>query len=344
MPISFKPDIDFWPGCGYALLNRDADGRLVVSDDFLRAYLMRPEIAPVVESCANERALHAALMEEPKRPVTKADLATFEDPDGVENYQVVLDFRDRLIKFDTVEACYQSLFRGEPVRLPQLFYDQMAEVVLRNILDGADDPFQVRAAEVLFREQNVTIQDGAILLGDTETVEMLATTGGMGSLGQLMAEAGTRPRQVDMDVLQPETADIYWERNARHDTVLDLTFTRPGLDALCRVLEAWVRHFLDAEVSIQPVQKIDDEKWVWHVGLDAEASAFLNDLYNGAEVEDERHERLLSLFRLEFKDPALMDPEVRGRPVYMATCMTAGNRLRMKPQNLLVNLPLTLKQ
>ena len=41
--------------------------------------------------------------------------------------------------------------------------------------------------------------------------------------------------------------------------MLDLGFARPGLDALCRVLEAWVQHFTGAGVSIQPVQKITDE-------------------------------------------------------------------------------------
>ena len=51
-------------------------------------------------------------------------------------------------------------------------------------------------------------------------------------------------------------------------------------------------------------------------------------------------DRLLSLFRLEFKDPNQMAAEVRGKPVYLALCMTAGQRLRLKPQNLLVNLPL----
>ena len=37
---------------------------------------------------------------------------------------------------------------------------------------------------------------------------------------------------------------------------------------------------------------------MWHVGLDAEASGVLNDLYNRVEVSDERMERLLCLFEL----------------------------------------------
>jgi hypothetical protein len=35
-----------------------------------------------------------------------------------------------------------------------------------------------------------------------------------------------------------------------------------------------------------------------------------------------------------------MRPDLRGRPVYLGFAMTPNRRLRMKPQNLLVNLPL----
>ena len=50
--------------------------------------------------------------------------------------------------------------------------------------------------------------------------------------------------------------------------------------------------------------------------------------------------RLLSLFRLDFNDPSVMLREVAGRPVYLAMAMTEEGGLRLKPQNLLVNLPL----
>ena len=331
---------DFWPNSGYHLLERDADGHMAVTDAFLRAYLQRPEIAPIEESCDAERALHGALMANPREAVGDARIEAMADPDTRENYRVMLGFRDMLVAAGTVEACYLDIFRSGGVAIPPLFVDQMAQVVARRVIDGTDDPFRARAAELLFREQTVTLKDGAILLGDTETIEMLASTAGMGSLGKLVVDSGSPARQVDMDVLQAETADIYWGRNERYDTVLDISFARPGLDALCRVLEAWIRHFLKAEVSIQPVQEINDDKWVWHLGLDAEASALLNDLYEGNEVDDARMERLLSLFRLDFKDPNQMAADVRGRPVYLALAMTPDQRVRVKPQNLLVNLPL----
>ena len=49
---------EFWLDSGYRLLDRSVDGVLEVTDDFLRAYLMRPEIEPVAESCEVEKALH----------------------------------------------------------------------------------------------------------------------------------------------------------------------------------------------------------------------------------------------------------------------------------------------
>ena len=104
-----------------------------------------------------------------------------------------------------------------------------------------------------------------------------------------------------------------------------MTFCVPsgcGLDALCRVLEVWVRHFTGAAVSVQPVQRVDDQRWVWHVGLDNEASALLNDLYDGKEIEEVRR------------------PRVRGRPVSLGLAITAAQRLELKPHNLLINLPL----
>jgi len=334
---------ELWPTCGYALLDRDGGGRLVVTDEFLRAYLARPELAPVAESCDAERALHAALLDDPQRAVTQAEQTALVDADARENYQVILGFRDRLLAAGTVEACYHGLFKSGDVGLPVMFLDQMVHVIVRNILDDVTDPFRARAGELLFREQNATRQEGAVLLGDTETVEMLATTAGMGSLGKLVVDGGGKPKQIDLDVLQPGAADIYWARNEGFDTVLDLTFTRPGLEALCRVLEAWVGHFLGAVVNVQPVQQITDERWVWHVGLDRVASQLLNELYEGADVAPERMERLLSLFRLEFDDPGLMRSDIAGRPVYLGLCMSETGKVRIKPQNLLVNLPLASK-
>ena len=331
---------DFWRSSGYDLLDRGEDGMLAVTDAFLAAYLARPEMAPVRESCAAERALHKALLADPRRMVTAVHLVAIKDRDARENYDVFVRFRDWLVKHGSVEGAYLALFRAEAVPFPALFVDQLAAVILRGLLAESGDAMRVRAGELFYRAQQVTIEEGTILAADAETVEMHAKTGDLGTLGRLVVEAGTKPRIVELDILAPENKDLYWARSDRFDTVLDLSFTRPGLDALCRVLEAWVRHFLGVDVAIQPVQQIRDERWAWHVGLDGEATAILNDMYNGVAVGEERMYRVLSLFRLEFRDPAVMLARVAGRPVYLAMAMNEEQRLRLKPQNLLVNLPL----
>ena len=321
------------------------EGCLNITDNFLRAYWQRPEVMPIDESCSAELSLHNELMANPRRVVKANELKAFEDPDAVENYQLVLDFRDRLVAAKTLETAYVSIFQSGPTKVPPLFIDQMAQVLARHLVGTSHDPFRARAAELLFREQQATIADGAILLGDKHTVDMLGAQaskdGGFGSMGELLVEGGIKPKQVELDVLLEDTAaDYYWPRNEKFDTVLDITFPRPGLDGLCRILELWIRHLLSTEVRIQPVQEINDERWVWHVGLDAESTALLNDLYEGKNVEEDRLKNLLSLFRLDFKDPSLMKADIAGSPVYLALCKTNEGLVRMKPQNLIMNLPL----
>ena len=66
----------------------------------------------------------------------------------------------------------------------------------------------------------------------------------------------------------------------------------------------------------------------------------LNEIYNGGEVEEERMKRIIGLYRAEFADPSALRAEVAGSPVFLGLATTADGRLRMKPQNLLMNLPL----
>ena len=330
---------DFWRASGYGLLQPRPDGRLAVGDDFLRAYFMRPEIRPVEESNDAERQLHASLMNSPRRLVSAAEIEALGDRDAQENYRILLGFRDRLTNAETIEDAYLNLFL-RPAPLPGLFIDQLAHVILRHVLDKVEDPLRARAGELFFRAQKISIKDGAIMAADDETVEMYAATGGLGSLGRLIVESNTPVRSVDLDVLTEKTAAEYWGRDEKHDTVLELTFGRAGLDALARVMEAWIRHFLQITVSIQPVSQIQDDKWVWHTGLDAESSAIMNDLYNGKTVDDERMAQIIALFRLEFAEPSVMQAAIQGRPVYLGLARDKNDRLKLKPQNLLVNLPL----
>lgn len=278
-------------------------------------------------------------MQDPRRPVSKEELSLLKDADAMDNYEVVLRLRDRLLQAGTVEGCYMNLFKGG-VDIPALFIEQMAHVVLRNILDGSEDALQLRAAEIFFREQKATIQDGHVLLADLETVEMHASGSQYGSLGRLIVEAQGATAKANLDVLDRQNAALYWERESRHDTVISLTYGRPALDGLCRVMEAWIFHFLNIRVQIAPIRNIEEPRWAWHIGLDAEATAILNSLWAGEEVEAGRMRRILALFRLEFDEPAEMRNDIAGRSVYLALAADENDAVKMKPQNLILNLPL----
>ena len=121
---------------------------------------------------------------------------------------------------------------------------------------------------------------------------------------------------------------------------ISLNRAHHGMTSLCQLIEKWVLHFLDVAVTVRALGTIEDDRWAWHTGLDAQSSGMLNDLYLGKALAPSRRERLLSLFTLVFNDPSQMLTNVRGRPVYMAIAIDEARQLRLKPQNLLMNLPL----
>ena len=228
-------------------------------------------------------------MEEPRRRVSEKEIKALEDVDVQENYRLLLRFRQRLLEAQSVEGAYMALFKGR-IDVPPMFVDQLVHVILRNMLDGADDPLRLRAAEAFFREQKATLQEGHVLLADLETVEMHASGNRYGSVGRLIVEAQGELGSVDLDVLDKSNAALYWSRESKHDTVISLTYGRPALDAFARVLEQWVAHFLELAVKVKPVRQIDEPRWAWHVGLDAESTAILNELWAGNEVDARSHD------------------------------------------------------
>ena len=347
---------NFWPSSGFDQLQRNARGWLEPTDDYLRLFLQRPELALLPESCPNEIKLHTALLAEPARTVGLVELAAIKDADARESYTLFVNFRNELLAAGTLEACYLGLFRRGVMGVPPLFLDLLAQAIVRNVLDDSTDAYEVRAGEMLFRQQRLTIEQGQILAGDLSVLDMLKDTGGLGDIGRLLAEAKAPLREVRMEVLSDANAADYWRAGERYNFLLDLTHevnndlshglvltmtrARSGLTALARVLEKWVQHLLGVAVRIKPLQKIDDAAWRWHVGLDVNATALLNDLYEDRPVEAERMQRLLSLFRLEFANPQEMRADVAGKPVYLGLMMNEARELRLKPQNLLLNLPL----
>ena len=330
----------FWKSAGFHLTEKLENGMLAVSPDLLRAYLTRPEVHPVEESCEQEHRLFEALMADPFRTVSEPELAAIRDGDAADNYQIVLRFRDHLVAAGSVEAGYCGLFGGAPIRVPPVFIDQMVHLILRSVFDRETDPFRLRAAELMFRDQKVSDEDGQVLLADSEIVEMMSETGGLGGLGALLVESGTPMATVSLDVMTAENSSLYWERSDQFDFAIDFRFAEPAQDAFARVLESWIEHLAGLEVRIQPMQSIRDHHWSWHVGLDAQASAILNALYQGEEVSPERTERFVALFRLETLDKSTFRDSMRGKPVYLGMAMDEQRNLKIKPQNLIMNLPL----
>ena len=331
---------DFWRSSGFNTITRDARGQLVPTDEFLRFYLRRPELAPVEESCDRERKLHAALLEDPRDSVDETRLARLADRDVQENYRIWLRFRDRLLTAGSLEAFYHQHFLDRRIDIPPLFLDHVVQIILRGMLEGTDDPILVRTGELFFRRQSASIQDGTVLLGDADTIDMYQGTGGFGNMGRLLAESDTPLRELNLEVLNINNAIFYWMRDERFDTVLDMSPGRDAVQAFCRLLEQWAWHFMGVEVAVTAVNRIDDKRWAWHVGLDAESTAILNALYEGEAIDEERLRNIISLFRLEFKNPAEMRADIAGRPVYLGLAMTDERTLKVKPQNLLLNLPL----
>ena len=326
---------DFWISCGHHLLDRNASGGLVVTVEFLKAYFARPELMPPEDACAIERRLHRELLAEPRRPVGADEIAAIGDADARENWQFVLAFRDLLLRHPTLEAAYLALVRSGLINLPPLFVNQLIHVILRNALDDCDDPFVLRAAELFFRPQRIMLDDQSLLLGDEEVVGGLKITPVLSLMSMLGA---TTDAQVD--VLNEENADSYWQRSDQFDMGLDLTSGMRGPAALAEAMTRWISHLFGINVSIEPLTELRDAKLTWYVGLDSEATKIGDRLWHGEALDDRTAGRVLALFRLSVTDAGLVAGIVEQEPVYLIMAMTPDLNLRMKPQNLLTGLPI----
>jgi Family of unknown function (DUF6352) len=326
---------DFWLSCGHHLLDRDDGGGLLVTDEFLKAYLARPELAPPPDACIAERTLHAALLLNPRRPVTARELASIADADARENWALMVGFRDRLTGHKTIEAAYLDLVRHGVGDTPPLFINQLVHVILRNVLDGCDDAFVLRAAEMFFRPQRLTVHGGSLIAADEETVAGASPQ----SVSPLVAMLGLPPAG-DIDVLNDDNAASYWQRSDLFDMALDLTAGRRGLAALGEVIDKWITHLLALEVATEPLVEATDVDLIWYVGLDAAATAIGDALWNDEELEPDARERIVGLYRLSFRNPEVVLDKAKGEPIYLLLAMTPDRVLRMKPQNLITGLPI----
>src|SRR4051795_605671 len=316
---------DFWISCGHHLLERNAGGGLVVTDEFLKAYLARPELMPPDDACAVERKLHRDLLAEPRRPVGTDELAAIADADARENWQLVLAFRDLLLRHPTLEAAYLALVRSPSIALPPLFVNQLVHVILRNALDGCDDPFVLRAAELFFRPQRIMLHDGSLIAADEEMISGVSGT----LVSPLVSMLGI-PSEAEINVMAEENAEGYFEHSDLFHVALDLTAGRRGLTALAQAMTRWIAHLLHIDVDIEPLAELRDAKFTWYVGLDTEGSRIGDLLWNGEVLDEVTASRVVGLFRLTFHDSDVVIEKVRGEPVYLMLAMTDDKLLRFK--------------
>ncbi|HWB45130.1 MAG TPA: DUF6352 family protein [Hyphomicrobiaceae bacterium] len=324
---------DFWLACGHHLLDRDSGGRLVVTDEFLKAYLARPELAPPAEACAAEHRLHAAMLADPRRPVVPSEIARIEDGDARENWELMIAFRDQLVHRHTLEAAYLDIVR-RGLKFPHIFLNQLVQAILRNMLNGCSDPFVLRAAELFFRPQRMTLHEGSLIAADEETIAGL----GGAPVSPLVSMLGL-PAAAEIDVLTEDNAAGYWARSDLFDMALDLTAGRRGIAALGDALARWIAHLLAIDAKIEPLLEMRDVALNWYVGLDAEATRIGDALWHGQELDQTAQSRVIALYRLTFDDPAVAIEKVRGEPVYLIAAMAPDKTLRLKPQNLIAGLP-----
>ncbi|ABI57849.1 DUF6352 family protein [Alkalilimnicola ehrlichii MLHE-1] len=333
---------DLWPHCGYTTLQATAGG-LRPTADLYRHLLRRPELAPPEEAAAAEQRLHRRLLDDPLLPLNATVLQTLGDPDAEANYQVYRGFRDLLEEAGTLEVAYLRIARGQtdgPV--PPVLMDWLAQLIVRHLLGPQPDAFRARAGELFFREQKVALEGGVVLADHAYLETQRGTPGGPDILQSLLREAQglAADGRPTLDVLNMETAAHYLEASEAHDLALDISYDSPGLLALAGLLRDWLYHFTGLEGRLAPVKAIDDHRWRWHVGLDAASTDLLNRLYQGHEPRPEEQRQILALFTLELDDQARLRPDAVGYPVHLGLAMSRQGFLRLKPQNLLINLPL----
>ena len=175
-------------------------------------------------------------MADPLRPVPQADIDALADADARENWRFMLAFRARLMRAPSLEAAYVDFARNGAAGVPPIFLSQLAHLVLRNALDGCEDPFVLRAGELVYRAQKATLQDGALLLADAEVVEVQQQGAQAAHLSPLTALLDAVPEFGDLDVMDDENAWTYWSRSDANTMIMNIGASKMAREGLARVI------------------------------------------------------------------------------------------------------------
>src|SRR5262249_28542985 len=162
------------------------------------------ELKPPPDACVVEKTLHSALFADPRRAVGPGDIAAIADADTRENWQTMIAFRDLLLRHRTLEAAYVDVIRGK-LKIPHIFLNQLVHVILRNALDGCEDPFVLRAAELLFRTQRLTVHESSLIAADEE---LISGTSGMPA-SPLVSMLGL-PAEANIEIMTDASGEDYF--------------------------------------------------------------------------------------------------------------------------------------
>ncbi len=335
---------EFWVSSGHHLARQTETGKLAVTPELLLAYLARPELAPPDDACDVERDIYAALRDNPLCTVPASRISAMADPDARENWDVFLRYRDLLVSAGTIEDAYTALFSVGRVNLPPLFVDQMAHIILRNALDGCNDPYTLRAGELFYRAQKANVRDGALLLADLELIEEQSKAReAMRQVSPLTAMLSGEPGD-DLDVMDNTNAWTYWSRSDANSMVMNFGGNPASRNGLARAITTWITHLTGHRVSVEAADAMSDKDWRWFIGLDPEGTRIGNALWRGDILAPDDIASTAAFFRLEFANQSIVNSKVRGKPVWLILGMSNDKVIRMKPQNLIAGLPLATTQ
>jgi len=193
----------------------------------------------------------------------------------------------------------------------------------------------LRAAELFFRPQRMTLHEGSLIAADEEIIAGKSAT----PASPLVSMLGI-PSAAEIDVMNDDNAGHYFAHSDSFHTALDLTGGRRGTQALGLAIARWVEHLLAVTVEVEPLIEMREAKLSWYVGLDADGTQIGDALWSGEELDDVTRGRVVALYRLTFGDPGMVIDKVRGEPVYLILAMDQDKVLRLKPQNLITGLPI----
>ena len=105
------------------------------------------------------------------------------------------------MRHKTLEAAYLDLVRSGIGTTPPLFLNQLVHLILRNALDGCEDPLVLRAAEIFFRPQRMTLHEGSLIAADEETIAGKTDK----PVSPLVSMLGL-PAEAEIDVINDDNA------------------------------------------------------------------------------------------------------------------------------------------